>query len=179
VLQNWKCFSLISYHVTCDYERSVLSLLRRITNPERLTLYLCVHNDHSFVNDTHLNNEILVHMPQLHTFIFCFITETVVCDLLHLKYNDDIQKPFTNTKYGQMACITECIYMFDNMCHIYSLPFTFTHLRKIDNKFPNIVFDNVTHLVACDTSSIKHEFFIRINQVFPILKCLSIQNRMY
>ncbi|CAF2949062.1 unnamed protein product [Rotaria sp. Silwood2] len=117
-------------------------------------------------------------MPQLHIFIFYISTETVVCDLIQLKSYDDIQKPFINTKYGQMTCITECFYMFDNMCHIYSLPFAFTHLQRIGNKFPNIVFDNVTHLVAYDVSSMKHEFFMRISQAFPVLKCLSIQNRM-
>ncbi|CAF3240512.1 unnamed protein product [Rotaria sp. Silwood2] len=179
VLQNLKCFSLTSYHVTCHYERSVFPLLRRITNLERLTLYLCVRNDYSFVNDTHLNDEILLYMPQLHTFIFYISTETVVCDLIHPKSNDDMQKPFINTKYGQMAYITESFYMFDNMCHIYSLPFAFTHLRRIGNKFPNIVFDNVTHLVAYDITPMKHEFFMRISQDFPVLKCLSIQNRMY
>jgi hypothetical protein len=62
------------------------------------------------------------------------------------------------------------------ICHVYSLPFTFTRLKYITNNFPNIVFNTVTHLYAYDTMAFEHEFFMRISQAFPVLKCFSVKN---
>jgi hypothetical protein len=68
--------------------------------------------------------------------------------------------------------------MFEAICHIYSIPFTFTRLMKISNHFPNIVFNTVTHLLLSGIAPMTHAFFMRISQTFPILKCLVIQNGM-
>ncbi|CAF3216243.1 unnamed protein product [Rotaria sp. Silwood2] len=89
--------------------------------------------------------------------------------------NDDIQRTFTNIKYGQTACIIDYFSGFNVICHVYSLPFAFTRLEKITNGFPTIVFNNVTRLYAYDVIPMNHEFFMRIGQAFPVLKLFTIQ----
>jgi len=172
-----KCFSLTSYNVTWDYDDLVVPLLRRMAYLEKLTLYLRTDSRSTFVDGTHLDNEILVHMPQLHTFIFYISTENIIFPLLPRKSNDDIEKTFTNIRYGQTACNID---YFNGghmgICHVYSLPFTFTRLEKITTHFPTIVFDTVTRLSAYDMISMEHEFFMRISRTFPLLKYFSIRN---
>ncbi|CAF1387174.1 unnamed protein product [Rotaria sordida] len=102
-LHNLKCFSLTSYNYTWDCDELVVPLLRRMTYLEKLTLYLRIHSRDTFIDGTYLQNEILVHMLQLHTFIFYISTETVVSASLPRKSEDDIQRTFTNIKYGQTA----------------------------------------------------------------------------
>ncbi|CAF3455174.1 unnamed protein product [Rotaria socialis] len=76
-----------------------------MTHLEKLTLYLRVRNRSSFVNGTHLHNEILVHMPQLHTFIFYISTENNINESVHRISNDDIQQTFTHTRYARTGCM--------------------------------------------------------------------------
>ncbi|CAF4066198.1 unnamed protein product [Rotaria sordida] len=82
-------------------------------------------------------------MPQLHTFIFYISTNNIIDASLPRQSNLDIQQTFTNINYGQTACVID--YFNDiglnAICHVYSLPFTFTRLEKITNGFPTILFD--------------------------------------
>ncbi|CAM4980280.1 unnamed protein product [Rotaria socialis] len=184
-LINLKCFSLTNYNYTYEYEYDdlVVPLLRRMTYLEKLTLCLRIQKVGRFVSgaslsidDAHLHNEILVHMPQLHTFKFYISTETNAI-YSNLRFsNDDIQQTFINMKYGQTACIMDYYGACGTLCHVYSLPFTFTHLHKITTHFPFIVFDTVTNLSVYDIFPFEHEFFMRINQTFPLLKCFTIEN---
>jgi hypothetical protein len=116
-------------------------------------------------------------MPQLDTFIFYISTETLIHNLIYRKSNDDIEKTFTNIKYGQTVCIIYHCGMCEAICHVYSFPFSFTRLEKITTHFPNILFDTVTYLLAFDITSMKPEFFMQISQTFPMLKYLIIENR--
>ncbi|CAF4070429.1 unnamed protein product [Rotaria sordida] len=183
-LINLKCFSLTNYNYIYDYDDLVVPLLRRMTHLEKLTLYLRISKTGLFIGDAspfidgiHLHNEILVHIPQLHTFKYYISTETCT-DYSKLRIsNRDIQQTFTNIiKYGQTACIMDYYGACGTICHVYSLPFTFTHLYKITTHFPFIVFDTVTHLSVYDIVPFKHEFFMRINQAFPLLKCFTVEN---
>ncbi|CAF1684565.1 unnamed protein product [Rotaria magnacalcarata] len=134
-LINLKCFSLTNYNYTYEYEYDdlVVPLLRRMTYLEKLTLYLRIKKVGRFVSGAslsidgaHLHNEILVHMPQLHTFKFYISTETNAI-YSNLRFsNDDIQQTFINMKYGQTACIMDYYGACGTICHVYSLPFTFT-----------------------------------------------------
>ncbi|CAF1073834.1 unnamed protein product [Rotaria sordida] len=161
----------------------VVTLLRRMTHLEKLTLYLRILKRHIFdadtspyVDGTYLQNEILVHMSQLHTFKFYISTETRINYSIFRISGDDIRQTFTNIKYGQTACIIDDFGEFGTTCHVYSLPFTFTRLEKITTHFPFTVFDTVTHLSVRDFVPFEHEFFMRISQAFPLLKCFSINN---
>ncbi|CAF3672654.1 unnamed protein product [Rotaria sp. Silwood1] len=45
---------------------------------EKLTLSLYAHGRTSFIDGTHLNNDIIRKMPYLHTFIFDIVTEDII-----------------------------------------------------------------------------------------------------
>jgi len=155
-----------------------LPLLRRMKHLEKLTLDLHIDKRSLFVDGTHINNEILVHMPQLHTFIFYISTEMNIDNLTNRKSISDIQQTFTNIKYGETDCIVDYFHQYQAICQVFSLPFTFTHMENISNRFPTIVFDTVTYLSVYDTIPMKHEFFMRISQAFTILKYLVVKNEM-
>ncbi|CAF3795245.1 unnamed protein product [Rotaria magnacalcarata] len=181
-LYNLKCFSLTSYGITSHYDVLVVSLLRRMTHLEKLTLYLRINvrfslhhgtsnlfgDTHSYVDQTHFHNNVFVHMPQLHSCKFSISTEDV--------HTNDIQRTFTHSIYGQTACIIDHYCSFEAIYHVYSLPFQFTRLENIRNQFPNIMLHSVTHLSAYDMVPMKHEFFMRISRAFPTLKCFTLVN---
>ncbi|CAF3963586.1 unnamed protein product, partial [Rotaria sp. Silwood1] len=112
-----KCFSLTSYAITSHYDVLIVPLLRRMIHLEKLTLYLRINarlslyhgtsglfNDtNPYVDGTHLHNNVLVYMPQLHLCKFYISTENVVTDLIHRKSTDDIQQICTHRIYGQTA----------------------------------------------------------------------------
>ncbi len=173
-----KCFSLTSYDDSHNYDDLILPLLRRMTHLEKLTLYLRIRHRSAHVDGKHLQNEILVHMPRLHTFVFYISTENNIDASVHRLSVDDIQRTFTNIKYGQTASIVHYLENYKAMYHVFSLPFIFTRLENIGNQFPNIVFDNVTHLSVIDMAPFKHEFFMRIGRMFPLLRCFCVNNVM-
>jgi hypothetical protein len=144
---------------------------------EKLTLYLRIVNQNALINGNHLHNEILVHMPHLQTFIFYISTRYKINESVYYLSKDHIEQTFTNIKYGQIACIIDNRIYNSVTCHVFSLPFTFTRLEWITNGFLNIVFDTVTHLSVYDTVSLKHEFFMRISQDFPLLKYFFLMNQ--
>ncbi|CAF3844500.1 unnamed protein product, partial [Rotaria magnacalcarata] len=74
-LSNLKCFSLISFRRTIEYDK--LPLLRQISQLEKLTLFIIVGGRTSFIDGNHLVNEILDKIFYLHTFIFNVITEYI------------------------------------------------------------------------------------------------------
>ena len=91
--------------------------------------------------------------------------------------NEDIQKTFTHVGYEQ----ADCILRYSNTgpltrCQIFSLPFAFDRLEMVSNKFPNVIFNNVTFLWVQDSVPFEHEFFVRIAQSFVLLKHLRIVN---
>jgi hypothetical protein len=145
---------------------------------EKLTLYLRVHNRGTFIDGTHLYNDILIYMPRLHSFIFYISTVNTLNGFAHYLSDEDVQRTFTNIGYQQVACIVNYFRTFKAICHIFSLPFTFDRLEKIANKFLPIIFNNVTYLKVYDVIPFKHEFFHRIVQAFPSLKSFCIMNYM-
>lgn len=66
--------------------------------------------------------------------------------------------------------------IYDVICSIFSLPFIFEYLIDLRNRFPNIVFNYVTHLIVQDNDAFRHAFFVRIAQSFTLLKRLRICN---
>ncbi|CAF3904595.1 unnamed protein product [Rotaria sordida] len=79
-LPTLKCFSLICYDSTQGYANLILPLRRRMSYLEELTLYLHILGGSTFISGTHLDNEILSHMPRLHTFSFYFASENAIAD---------------------------------------------------------------------------------------------------
>ncbi len=175
-LCNLKCFSLICYDTTCLYDELVVPLLHRMSHLEELTLYVRIAYRYTFVDGHHLHDEILLHMPRLRRFTFYIRTNNKIDDTTNRISSEDIQQTFANTNLHQMACIVDYFGTTKNICHVFSLPFTFARLENITNNLPSIIFRSVTHLALEDKVPFKHEFFIRIAQAFPLLESLSIRN---
>ncbi|CAF2953724.1 unnamed protein product [Rotaria sp. Silwood2] len=175
-LRNLKCFSLQCYSISDQYDIQILPLFHYVLNLEELTLYLTIDRRTTFIDGNHIYNEILIHMPQLHTFNFCFCTDIRINPLVNHLSKDDIQQTFTNIKCQQQM---ECIVNYLNLtgtCHIFSLPFMFDYLECIGNTFPSIIFNHVRRLWIHDEIPFNHEFFIRIACSFPLLKELYVMN---
>jgi len=56
------------------------------------------------IDGIHLQNNILIHLKQLCTFIFYISTEIREKHSVPALSNDDIQRTFTNVRYGQVDC---------------------------------------------------------------------------
>ena len=174
-LRNLKCFSLTCYRVTAEYDITIPPLLRRMSHLEELSLFLHLLNISTFISGTHLDNEILIHMPRLHTFTFYIGSKNDVDPAVHV-CGDDIEQTFTNIKYGQVGCMVDYFYQCYMVHRVFSLPTRFNRLTHITNNIPNIVFNSVTDLKLQDRIPFKQEFFIRLARAFPFLKNLSITN---
>ncbi len=142
---------------------------------EKLKLSLCVRDRTSYIDGTHLNNNIISKMPYLHTFIFDIVTEYVRIDRKHLKSSDDIRRPLIQKGYN-VACYMDRLSTGIHRCHIYSLPFTMKYINTITSKFCfGGVFTYVRILcVEDEMSSIEYDFFNLISQAFPSLEDLTV-----
>jgi hypothetical protein len=163
-------------YTTYQYETEIVPLLRRMYNLEELRLYISIDDRSKYIDGTQLHNDILIHMPRLHTFMFCINTRSCINESIPNLSNDEIRQTFINIGYEQMTSIIHDVTNGHNICHIFSLPYVFDRLETLGNNFPNIIFNNVTYLMLYDSVPFKHEFFIRIAQSFPLLKHLIIIN---
>ena len=171
-----KCFSFTCYRCGRGYNTVIIPTLRRMSHLEDLTLNVHIFNGPTFVGGTDLDEEILVHMPQLHTFAFYIDCVNAITDSTIRVTNDQIERTFANGKYSQVAVMLDYFERCKMICRVFSLPCKFSRLDEIGNNFPNIVFSTVTHVTLCDKEAFKHEFFVRLARAFPSLQNLSIWN---
>ncbi|CAF4279838.1 unnamed protein product, partial [Rotaria sordida] len=174
-LPNLKCFSLKCYRQINNYDEKILPLLHRMTYLEKLTLYLSIENRGRFIDNSHIQNEILLYMPRLHSLTFYISTYDDTDDLFRYVPNQDIQRIATNNGHQQcMANIIKYNSSRQAVCSIFSLPFVFNRLQNIGNIFPDTAFKYVTKLWVVDVMPFNHEFFIRISRSFPSLDKLHV-----
>ncbi|CAF1039382.1 unnamed protein product [Adineta ricciae] len=170
------CFSL-----KCDSQINLndtnfLPLFRRMSNLEKLTLYLRIKDQDRFADGTLLQNEILVHMPHLHSFIFYICTYINTDGLQNQLSSEDIQRTFTNIGQHVVSMInhSSCETI---TCSVFSIPFTFDRLHDIGHMIPNTRFNYVTYLVVRDVIPFNRKFFIQVARAFPLLMTCRIFNR--
>ena len=151
--------------------------LRRMINLEKLALYFVTDRRGTFIQGSNLKTSITNSMPRLNQFIFNIRSIVSFSDLLYFPSNEDIHRTFTTSKNGE---IISCVDYFSKerygQCHIYSCPYTLTHYDNITNHFPGGLFQNVQVAQLFDEHPFEHQFFIRISQSFPFLKCITIHN---
>jgi len=144
---------------------------------EKLTLSLIVGSRTSFIDGTHLVNDILNKLSYLHTFIFNIITEFVTMDEELLPTADDVGRALIQKGY-KVSCYTDYNGFCQGQCHIYSLPFTLDCMHTHSNKFHGGLFMTVRYLYVKDfTRPFEYDFFARISQAFPLLNKLTIFNQ--
>jgi hypothetical protein len=146
---------------------------------EKLTLSLYVRGRTSFIDGTHLDNDIISKMPYLHTFIFDIVTEHVRIDKEHLPTSDHVRRALIEKGYN-VGCYIDYLLNEGGRCHIYSLPFIMECMNAITIQFlPDGAFTHVRKLCLYDPMrSIEHDFFILISQTFPLLEYLTVLSMM-
>ena len=89
---------------------------------QELTSYLYICDGSTFISGIHLDNKILIHMPQLHTFTFYVGCENAVGGNTDIYvFTDDIKKTFTNIEHRQVDCMIHHYESMKIICRV--LPF--------------------------------------------------------
>jgi hypothetical protein len=144
---------------------------------EIFTLSLVVGDRTSFIDGTHLNNDILSKMPHLRTFTCDIVTEHVIMDKELLPTTDDVRYALIQRGYNVDCYIDYYDARGMGRCHIYSLPFTMERLHRLTNNFSGDRFMNVRRLTVGEAfRPFKYDFFVRISEAFSLLKELSVLN---
>lgn len=160
-------------------DSSVLpQLLQRMSNLEELHLNFNCFRQESFIDGNYLKDNIFSHLPHLKTFHFNICSFVNHYDRLNLLSNEDIQNTFRQFPNDQ---VVSCIDYFpgedQGQCHIYSYPYVLPTYERITNNFPGGLFPFVRKISLFDEKPFEHEFFVRIQKSFPLLKDLAVVNR--
>lgn len=131
-----------------------------------------------FIDGIHIENEILMHMPKLQTFMFNIITNARISNEVNQKSNEEFQRTFLNSKrFGEVICYVDYYLKGRARSHAYSLPFMTDEVLEITKSFPGGLFSNIRRVFLTDRlRSFEHEFFIQISQSFPFLDYLILTN---
>ncbi|CAF4786337.1 unnamed protein product, partial [Rotaria sp. Silwood2] len=178
-LRKLKCFSLTSECYTQFYDNGVVSLLRRMSNLEELTLFLSVERiESTYIDGIQLYDEILIFMPQLNKFTFSINTLVVNRYVtIDLPSNDDIQHSFSKRRYQQVGSyVDDKLTNNERRCHVYSLPYQFDSFLHLNSCFQGGMFDKVRSLAMTDQHPFEHELFKKISRDFPYLQKLVVLN---
>ncbi|CAF5161196.1 unnamed protein product, partial [Rotaria magnacalcarata] len=95
---------------------------------EKLTLSLYVDGRTSFIDGTHLNNDIISKMPYLHRFNFDIVTEIVIINNEYLPTSDDVRRPLIEKGYN-VDCYVDYLGTERGRCHIYSVSSTMERMH--------------------------------------------------
>ena len=171
-----KTFSLIGLSETWFYKETILPILHRMSNLERLFLSLMIENK-EFLDGNCLNNDIVNHLPMLNQFTFNIHSKIYNYKPNDIRSNEDIQRTFQIFPHQQ---IISCVDYFPEenfgQCHCYSHPYTITTYRNITNNFPGGLFPCVNKIFLFDERPYEHEFFLRLSKAFPLVRELRIEN---
>ena len=172
-----KYFSLTCCNGTFVYDQVIVPHLQRMSNLEKLALYLAVNCPETFIDGDNLRKNILDYMSSLNELVFDICSSILLGGQTHLPTKEDIQRTLANS--GDLQIIS-CVDYFpkdrSGNCHIYTCPYTLTHYDNITNNFPDEVFRCVRVVSLFDERSFEHTFFVRLARAFPFLEELSIHN---
>ncbi|CAF1263462.1 unnamed protein product [Rotaria sordida] len=116
-------------------------------------------------------------MSQLKKFSFNIRSTIYLNNQINFQSNDDIQNAFKDFKDNQ---IISCVDYFPKIkqveCHIYSYPYRLKDYQRITNNFRDRFFQYIREISLLDEPSFEHEFFLRIAQLFPNMKILTLFN---
>ena len=168
-----------SKNITYYYDRSIVPLLHRMNNLEKLTLCLTVSRGRLFIDGITLQNDIVNSMRKLNSLIFNIQSS------VHIHYNNPIDIPSNEYikqtfKNFPSSKIISTVDFFPELsfvqCHVYSYPYTLEYYENIANSFPGGLFPCVRQISLTDEQPFEHEFFLQIAKAFPFLQRLSVEN---
>ncbi len=159
------------------YDTFILPLLYRMSNLEKLGLYLMPYVDDSFIDGNHFKEHIFNRLPRLNAFEFDIHSIMFLRDQTILPSKEDIQQTFTDFQYGPVTSYVD--YFFAKKkgeCRVYSHRSKMQYYQKVTNNFPGGLYQHVYIVFLYDERPFEHEFFIRISQSFPLMKELHLTN---
>ncbi|CAF1484567.1 unnamed protein product [Rotaria sordida] len=174
-LPKLKCFSLHCDYCNVTYDELIIPLLHRMLNLETLDLYLRIEG--KLIDGDQLKTNIINYMLRLNKFIFFIFSTINLNNQIHLPSNEDIQHTFR--EFHDNRIISYVHYLPKTrigQCHIYTYPYQLKYYHDITNSFPGGLFKYVREISLYDEYPFEHEFFIRIQQSFPFMKKLSLNN---
>jgi len=117
-------------------------------------------------------------MPNLNKFTFIIGSLAEIDDKreLPIPTNEDIKNLFKNFPNTILLSIHQFVQVKLIYCHIYSYPYTSQFYHNITNGCPGGLFKCVLTISFREEHPFEHEFFLRINQSFPLIKKLSLHN---
>ncbi|CAF3575023.1 unnamed protein product [Rotaria sordida] len=176
-LPNLKCFSLSSNYETLDYDELILPLLNRMSNLEQLGLYLLVYVKETFIDGNHLKKKIINRMPRLNQFTFYIRSSMYTGNKFNLPSTEDIQRTFIDFRNNKIiSYVNYFLEAKKSQCHIYSFPPLMEYYGDITNDFPGGLFEYVRVVSLNDEHPFEHEFFLRIQKLFPFMEQLTVIN---
>jgi hypothetical protein len=174
---NLKSFSLHSVNYLFDYDELVVPLLHRMLNLEKLDLQLVVYRNKGIINENNLKEDFINHMERLNQFTFNIRVFNRRPSQTNILSNENIQSTFKDFQNNQ---IISCVNYFQeheySYCHTYSYPYKLNFYEDISNNFPGGFFPHVSRVSLFDERPFEREFFIQIQQSFPSMKELSVNN---
>jgi hypothetical protein len=178
-----KSFSLSSYRQTQEYDSYILPIIRQMKYLEELILSLYVYGRSAFIDGIHLENEMLIYLPELKIFKFNIITynENMSNEIHHVQSNIDLHSTFLNWRYGQVDGYVDFYPTNEARSHVFSLPCNQNDMYIISSGFLGGFHTNVRILFLIDrVCPFTHEFFLRIARAFPLITELTVlNNRVY
>jgi hypothetical protein len=149
-----------------------------MSNLEKLTLYLTIKNRGTFIDGNHFENEILVHMSRLNTFIFYIFMLNTNSNGAYIQTTEEIQYSFNNSRWSQIKYWFDHFFSGNGVYNVFSLPFTMKSMDGITNSFPGGIFPSVNYLSMVDIHPFEHGFFKLIARAFPLTSKLIISNHI-
>ncbi|CAF3579739.1 unnamed protein product [Rotaria socialis] len=123
ILPNLTTFCLTTRNPTQEYDNVIVPLLRRMEHLETLMLFLLVGNRPEFIDDVHLSEEILIHMPRLEKFIFNITTIDDVVEIDYWLKKDDIEETMIfNDGLPYFQCRIDIFKNGIGRCRLCSIP---------------------------------------------------------
>jgi len=159
------------------FDEKILPLLYRMSNLEKLDLYLTIYVRDRFIDGHDLKKNIFNCMPQLNVFSFDIRSLMFINNQMNFPSKEDIQRTFTDFQYTKIISYVD-YFLEKNLsqCHVYSYPSQMQYYQRITNNFPGGIFKYVRLISLYDKHPFEHEFFIQICQSFPFIENLSLIN---
>ncbi|CAF4596256.1 unnamed protein product, partial [Rotaria socialis] len=174
---NLKCFVLSCAWEVTRYEECLLPLIYRMSNIEKLGLYLTIYVNDKFIDGNDLKKNVINRLPQLNLFTFDIRSLMFINNQINLPSKKDIEESFRDFQYTKIISYVD--YFREKktgQCHIFSYPSEMPYYQKITNNFPDGLYRYVRFISLYDEYPFEHEFFIKISQSIPFMERLSLIN---
>jgi hypothetical protein len=150
-------------------------------NIEDLTLFLnVIRSNTTYIDGTHLYNDILAFMPLLHKFTFSIKTNVLNTDTeLLFPSADDVKHSFIEKGNRHVGSyVHNTLSGMHGQCHVFSLPYQFDTYLLTNNSFQGDIFFTVRSMTILDLYPLEHQLFQKISHHFPFLRNLTFINYM-